>query len=297
MPYILTPLHDAVTVRSIATVFFFEFAPNYRSGVDVHPFWEMVYIDRGRAILREEDREFSLEPGYAAFHRPDRTHSIRSDGVQTNGFIISFDTVSPAAEYFDGRICQISREGKETIGRILRAAGDTFDQQKHPLQKLPTAPRGGEQRIKVNLELLLLTLLDDAGTAALSPLTPVADNRLTREIMDYLKNHLYDRVTADDLCEEFHYHKSRLYEIFRENTGTTPLHFYNRLKIEEAKRRILENRETFAQISDALNFDTPLYFSRVFKKYTGVPPSGYRKSVIRYTNFEPRPGEKKKNAK
>ena len=65
----------------------------------------------------------------------------------------------------------------------------------------------------------------------------------------------------------------------------------------EEKRRILENRETFAQISDALNFDTPLYFSRVFKKYTGVPPSGYRKSVIRYTNFEPRPGEKKKNAK
>ena len=285
MQYVLTPLPDTISVRSIATAFFFEFACDYRSREDIHPFWELVYIDRGRAVAQEDGKEYLLEPGQTIFHKPDIPHGIRSDGVPTCGFIISFDTNSPDMSFFEHRICRVPEEGKQLIAQILRAAADTFDQQVHPLIRLSNAPKGGEQRIRCNLELLLLTLLDNVEPLAISPSAPAADNRLVEEIIQWLKDHLYEKITADDLCKAFHYHKSRLYEIFRESTGTTPLNFYNRMKIEEAKQRILEKRESFDQIAEALNFDTPLYFSRVFKKFTGMPPSAYRKSVIRYSNI------------
>ena len=58
------------------------------------------------------------------------------------------------------------------------------------------------------------------------------------------------------------------------------IHYYNSLKIEEAKRLIREGSYNFGQIAAALQFDTPQYFSMCFKRFVHMSPQEYKKSIL-----------------
>ena len=55
--------------------------------------------------------------------------------------------------------------------------------------------------------------------------------------------------------------------------------FYCQMKINRAKELIREKNHTFTEISEILGFDNALYFSRVFKRITGMSPREYANSV------------------
>jgi len=50
-------------------------------------------------------------------------------------------------------------------------------------------------------------------------------------------------------------------------------------KIQEAEKLISEKKYNFTQISDMLSFDNSHYFSRVFKRISGMTPTEYKNSV------------------
>lgn len=58
------------------------------------------------------------------------------------------------------------------------------------------------------------------------------------------------------------------------------MHYYNFLKIEEAKRLIREGNCNFGQIATLLQFDTPQYFSMCFKRFVHMSPQEYKKSIL-----------------
>jgi len=64
-------------------------------------------------------------------------------------------------------------------------------------------------------------------------------------------------------------------------TGKPALAIIHEYVIEEAKKRLASSNKTVAHISDALGFEYPGYFSRLFKKKTSLSPSDFRKSVKR----------------
>ena len=51
------------------------------------------------------------------------------------------------------------------------------------------------------------------------------------------------------------------------------------MKVEFAKQLIRENQLNFTQISDFLGYSSIHYFSRQFKKVTGMTPSEYSTSI------------------
>ena len=56
--------------------------------------------------------------------------------------------------------------------------------------------------------------------------------------------------------------------------------YFIKKKIEYAKRLIRENKYNFTEISDRLSFDNPQYFSRVFKRVTGITPTAFRNTLF-----------------
>ncbi|MFC5406167.1 response regulator [Cohnella soli] len=63
---------------------------------------------------------------------------------------------------------------------------------------------------------------------------------------------------------------------FRSETGEYLTDFINRLRIDEAKKVLLESNQRSYEIAASVGFADHSYFSRVFKKYTGVSPTEYR---------------------
>ena len=84
---------------------------------------------------------------------------------------------------------------------------------------------------------------------------------------------------VNDLCIALGYSKSYLSKLFHEQTGTTLAAYAIETKIKRAKQLICEGNLNFAQISDKLSFDNPQYFSRVFKRVTGMSPTEFKASL------------------
>jgi YesN/AraC family two-component response regulator len=70
-----------------------------------------------------------------------------------------------------------------------------------------------------------------------------------------------------------------LQKLFREKTGGGVIEYFNRMKIETAKQMIREGKYNFTQLSEYLGYSSVCYFSRMFKKATGMSPSEYSSSI------------------
>lgn len=64
---------------------------------------------------------------------------------------------------------------------------------------------------------------------------------------------------------------------FRRATGVTPLEYVQRLRVEDAKRRLERTEATIEDIGWTVGYEDPAFFRRLFKRTTGLTPSAYRK--------------------
>lgn len=95
------------------------------------------------------------------------------------------------------------------------------------------------------------------------------------EAIGYIHEHLYGPISLEETAASCGLSLSRFKAKFKEETGITPRTFINYLKVEQAKQ-MLQKQEAITDVSVRLGFDTPNYFSTLFKKYTGQSPSRYR---------------------
>ena len=52
-----------------------------------------------------------------------------------------------------------------------------------------------------------------------------------------------------------------------------------KIKIERAKYLLTENDRPVKEVAEMLGFEDAFYFSRMFKKYTGVSPQAFRNKI------------------
>jgi transcriptional regulator GlxA family with amidase domain len=64
---------------------------------------------------------------------------------------------------------------------------------------------------------------------------------------------------------------------FASATGLTPIAYVQRLRIEDAKRRLERTEAPIDEISWRVGYEDPAFFRRLFKRTTGLAPGAYRK--------------------
>jgi AraC-like DNA-binding protein len=171
------------------------------------------------------------------------------------------------------------------ISAIIHEASLTYDMEGDGLYPLSNAPKGGRQLVCLYLEELLILLYRQlTDTTGIVPA-----KELPGEMILYLNSHVYDRLSVSDLCQRMHYGKTHLSQLFREAIGDSIMQYYRRLKINEAKRLLRDPEQTVAEVAALLCFDTPQYFTRVFKSHTGLTPAEWRDSLQNGQNPELNP--------
>ncbi|HFV1519083.1 TPA: helix-turn-helix transcriptional regulator, partial [Enterococcus faecium] len=81
------------------------------------------------------------------------------------------------------------------------------------------------------------------------------------------------------LAQIFFISPASLKKHFRKVNGKSVISYFKELKMEKAKRLVLENELTYTEIADILGFHSIHHFSSAFKKYTGLSPSKYYLSL------------------
>ena len=275
-----------IEIESLSAFRYFEFDDTFVDETESHEMWELVYVDRGECFVVADDRRFILSQGEIYFHKPYEVHLLEmKKGEHPNVLIISFSTVSRAMCYFENCKLTVSREIKEHLATILHEATHTYVppfSKGHPLEKDKNGLWGSEQSILIRLELLLIELVRANRYYVDSPRMfhdkEIITDDFCLSVIGYMENHLYEKMTMDELASSLSFSKSYVSRRFSSVCGHSVMEYFNRMKIQEAKRLIRETDLNFQEISERLMFANPHYFSTMFSKYVGMTPTQYKKS-------------------
>ena len=105
------------------------------------------------------------------------------------------------------------------------------------------------------------------------------DSAQYNKIIFYLEEHIREFVSVKEICHDNLISRSQLQKLFREQHQCGVIELFLQMKIEFAKQLIREDQMNFTQISDFLGYSSIHYFSRQFKKITGMTPSEYSSSI------------------
>ena len=97
--------------------------------------------------------------------------------------------------------------------------------------------------------------------------------QLANEVEEYLINNYNKNITSDVLSKEFGFVPSYISRLFK---GVSPNEYVTKYRIEKAKKLIEENNDLrIKDIADAVGFKESYYFSKTFKRETGMWPTEY----------------------
>lgn len=286
MPFIPFPLECPLEIRAIYTVHYFEYTSSYAFAGEAHDFWEFLYVDKGNVRVTAGEQTYDLSRGQIIFHAPGEFHALSANGVVApNLVVVSFPCASPAMDFFRGHITAVGAEERALLGRIVNESRAIFsttlsDPTTHAMARRETVPFGSEQLLAAALEELLIRLIRQGDSIpALNQTPPRQTEDRTQQIIDYLELRLDQSLTIRQICQDNLIGRAQLERCFRDQTGGGVIDYFNRLKIDAARRMIREGRLNITQIASRLGFSSVHYFSRRFKAVTGMTPSEYTRSV------------------
>ncbi|MBP1991070.1 AraC family transcriptional regulator [Paenibacillus eucommiae] len=234
--------------------------------------WAFSYIVRGKGSFQVDGQQLQrLEagslywewPGASFDYGPDPNESwdeyyVSFEGTRVNEWLEA-GIISPDS------VMQIGLDNRwihkiETIGALLESGiPDNAD------------------RAALMVESLIFEFY--AVNASRSSFYPSQKPEYVLHVLDDIANSLYQPWNEQQVWERNHLSRSSLRRIVHQNTGYSLNEYVNRLKISEAKKLLTYTSLQIKDIAYKLGFDDAAYFSRLFKKFTGISPNKFREKL------------------
>lgn len=280
-------------IEKLITIFYMELSKDFYYDGERHDFWEMVYIDKGEMLCTADKSTFTLKSGELTFHSPNEFHNLSGNkNTAPDVSIITFECHSREMHHFEGKIFRLDAEEKALLSMLFEEGLSCFqlEDPRNPLlqrlERLPDAPFGSAQMVKNLLEIFLIKLWRHKDTLTKKSRQNYRVNGIdipadVKELLDYVEQHLYDKLNVSIIARDMGKSESTVKNLFALYQSGGIMNYCNSRKIKEARRLIREGNHNFVQIANMLQFDTPQYFSKCFKKFTNMTPSEYKRSIIK----------------
>ena len=123
------------------------------------------------------------------------------------------------------------------------------------------------------LYLFMSELMKEAQ--ALEPYNPSSSSQYVLSAIKYIQFNYSHDISVDDIAKAVGVSRSHLYRVFMSNVGQSPIDYLTSYRISEACSLLKNSSLSIAEIAVSVGFFDQFYFSRVFKRAKGMPPSKY----------------------
>ena len=121
----------------------------------------------------------------------------------------------------------------------------------------------------------LLTSIARKKNAPSSILNEV--NRLNPAI-EHMYTHYFDNISMEEYAARCNMSQSHFCREFKDYTGYSPINFLKKIRLCKAMDLLIATKRSISSIAETVGYSDALYFSRIFKKFTGKSPTDYRQS-------------------
>ena len=123
------------------------------------------------------------------------------------------------------------------------------------------------------LYLFIAALMKE--TIAGKPHSTSSSSQYVLNAIKYIQFNYSHDISIDDVAKSVGVSRSHLYRVFMLNVGKSPIDYLTEYRINEACKLLRAGNLSIAEVAVSVGFFDQFYFSRVFKRAKGVPPSKY----------------------
>ena len=246
-----------------------------------HASYSVTAVLAGSMRVHLGGGEALLMPGMVAFTGIGESHSAEADDVD----FVSI-RISPALVNMLAAEIELIRAAAEIVFRSAYTTDDgLLATVRQIASELLDAKPGYETMIEALVRQMSVQLLRTHLTVRksaqieLSRAGPV-DRRLRRAIEfmhdNYGRELALEEIAAAAYVSEYHFAR-----LFKQITGTTPHVYLANIRIEKARRMLVETALPIIEVAAMVGYQSQSHFTKIFKSVTGLTPRAYRESSQR----------------
>ena len=246
--------------------------PNYSWGPGVRDHYLIHFIVSGKGVFLVDGKKYHLSDGQAFLIKPSQLVQYTADENEPwEYYWVGFNGTNA------GRI----------VHRLPFSEDTPYYKLKNPHRIRETLyniflSRGHEayhdSLMIGSLYIFLGELMREAKTS-----TPSKNNASSVYVIKAIKfiqfNYSHD-VSIDDIARSVGISRSHLYRVFINTAGCSPIDYLTEYRINEACYLLKNSSLSIAEVAASVGFFDQFYFSRVFRKAKGIPPSRFLTNEI-----------------
>lgn len=137
---------------------------------------------------------------------------------------------------------------------------------------------------KFQMQVLFMNLLESIVIGARNRQHDEKLQAITGSL-EYIHKNFAKELSISEIAHRFGFERRRFSALFEQVTGLTPSQYVTEYRMKRAKELLMLSGDSIVEIAEAVGYQDSFYFSRVFKKHVGLPPSIYRKKVEKNSIF------------
>lgn len=269
-PFNYSNISSSLDISEIYTKFYQEKGTNYNFSGEKHSYWELTYVDKGELLTTIDGVSYHLKQGDLIFYAPMQFHTQSTfEKISSSYLTINFKMNFNHADLLCNKIFSLQRDSYFIVTRLIEElSNDNLYSDDLSLCYLK--------------ELIIQMLRFDNSHFHSKPTTHMQqtyENELLNDILLYIDDNIYEKISVSTLCEHFCISTSMLHSLFKKNMNNTAKNYINELKLSKSKELIRNSTHTLSEISEMLGFSSIHYFSKKFKSYFNISPTEYSKSI------------------
>ena len=269
-PFNYSNISSSLYISEIYTKFYQEKGTNYNFSGEKHSYWELTYVDKGELLTTIDRVSYHLKQGDLIFYAPMQFHTQSTfEKISSSYLTINFKMNFNHADLLCNKIFSLKRDSYFIVTKLIEElSNDNLYSNDLSLCYLK--------------QLIIQMLRLDNSHFHSKPTTHMQqtyENELLNDILLYIDDNIYEKISVSTLCEHFCISTSMLHSLFRKNMNNTAKNYINELKLSKSKELIRNSTHTLSEISEMLGFSSIHYFSKKFKSYFNISPTEYSKSI------------------
>lgn len=116
----------------------------------------------------------------------------------------------------------------------------------------------------------------DAFTDCMFEHVPSKNSEIIKKAIQYISKNYANALTLELVANQVHLNPTYFSTLFKQSTGSSFKEYLNMVRVEESKRLLANTDYSLIDIAVATGFEDQSYFTKVFKRYTGLTPKQFR---------------------
>lgn len=101
---------------------------------------------------------------------------------------------------------------------------------------------------------------------------------IVNDILEYLSNNYMKQISLYRIAHNMYLSPVYISKIFKEETGESPINHLIRIRLTKARELLTSGDMPIKSIARSVGYEDAFYFSKLYKKYYGIPPSMEKRS-------------------